>query len=87
MNNSFKRKIGVLLTYFQIILSTALSIFSTPIITSSLGQVEYGIYSLILSFSSYINLFQLGIGSSYIRYYSIYKKNDDEKRIENMNGI
>ena len=86
MNNSVKRKIGVLLTYFQIILSIALSIFSTPIITSSLGQAEFGVYSLILSFASYINLFQLGIGSSYIRYYSIYKKNNDTERIENMNG-
>ena len=86
MNNSAKRKIGVLLTYVQIILSVSLSIFSTPIITASLGQEEFGIYSLVLSFASYINLFQLGIGSSYIRYYSVYRKNNDIKRIENMNG-
>lgn len=86
MNDSSKRKVGVMLTYFQIVLSVMLSIFSTPIITSALGQAEFGVYSLILSFSSYINLFQLGIGSSYIRYYSIYKRSDDDKRIENMNG-
>lgn len=87
MNRTNQRTMGVILTYIQIIISVIISIFTTPFITKTLGASEYGLYSVVLSLSAYINLFQLGIGSSYIRFYSIYRKNNDKRSIENMNGI
>lgn len=87
MNRTNQRTMGVILTYIQIIISVIISIFTTPFITKTLGASEYGLYSVVLSLSAYINLFQLGMGSSYIRFYSIYRKNNDKRSIENMNGI
>lgn len=87
MNTDQQRKVGIVLTYCQILISLGISVFSTPYITRALGATEYGLYSLVLSFSAYINLFQVGIGSSYIHFYSVYKSENDEKKIENINAM
>ncbi len=80
-----QKKFGVILTYFQIIASIVISMVTTPYITNTLGQAEYGLYTLVFSLVSYLNLFQLGIGSSYIRFYSLYKK-EGKQRIRELNG-
>ena len=52
-----------------------------------LGQSEYGIYNLASSIISYLSLLSLGFGSSYIRFYSRYKVNNDEEGIKKLNGL
>ena len=64
---------GVILMYVQMILNIVITIFTTPIIINILGQSEYGLYNLAASIISYLNLFTLGFGASYIRFYSKYK--------------
>ena len=52
-----------------------------------LGDNEFGIYNLSNSIISYLSLLSLGLGASYIRFYSIYKKNQDEEKIKHLNGM
>lgn len=52
-----------------------------------LGQNEYGIYNLASSIIAYLTLISLGFGSSYIRYYSIYKKGDNKEGLTKLNGL
>lgn len=52
-----------------------------------LGKNEYGIYSLAASVIAYLNLLSLGFGASYIRFYSKFKKDNDEASIKRMNGL
>lgn len=52
-----------------------------------LGQSEYGLYQLVYSVVSYLSLLSLGFGSSYMRYYSIKKANNDEEGIAKLNGL
>ena len=87
MNANKQRRIGVFLQYSQITLSAIISIICTPIIIKILGKTEYGIYNVAFSSISYLSLLSLGIGTSYIRFYSIYKRNNDDDGVMNLNGL
>lgn len=84
-NNQLKA--GVLLTYAGMIISNLISILYTPVMLRFLGQQEYGIYQLAYSVVSYLGLLSFGFGSSYLRFYSRYRKEGDEKAIATLNGM
>ena len=52
-----------------------------------LGQSEYGLYQLVYSVVSYLSLLSLGFGSSYLRFYSRYKAQNDEAGVAKLNGM
>lgn len=87
VSNSKQRKAGVILQYLQMGLSIFIQLVYTPIMLRILGDNEYGIYSLSNSIISYLSLLSLGLGASYIRFYSIYKKTGDEDKIKHLNGM
>lgn len=87
ISNSMQRKIGVILQYLQMGLSTIISLIYTPIMLKILGQSEYGIYNVASSTIAYLSLLSLGFGASYIRYYSIYRQKGDNKKIKELNGL
>lgn len=78
---------GVILMYVQMFLNVVINIVCTPIIINFLGQSEYGLYNLAASIISYLSLFTLGFGASYIRFYSRYKAKNDEESIKKLNGL
>lgn len=80
-------KVGVLLTYLSMGLSTVISIVYTPMMLSLLGQSEYGLYQLVASVVSYLSLLTLGFGGAYVRFYSRYKVSNDEDGIAKLNGM
>lgn len=80
-------KFGIILQYVQMALSVIINLVYTPLMLKLLGQSEYGIYNLASSIISYLSLLSLGFGSSYIRFYSRYKANNDEDGIKKMNGL
>lgn len=84
---SKQRKAGVVLQYVQMILNVVISLAFTPIMLRILGQNEYGIYNLASSTIGYLSIISLGLGSSYIRFYSLNKKNGDEKDVAKLNGL
>lgn len=82
---SSQLKLGVVLSYVQMILSNAISIIYTPIMLRILGQSEYGLLSLSSSIINYLGLLQFGLSSSYTYFY--YKKRkDNDKEIARLNG-
>lgn len=80
-------KAGVILSYVQMGLATIISLIYTPMMLSLLGQSEYGIYNIASSMIAYLSVLNLGFGNSYIRYYSRYKADNDEKKIRSLNGL
>lgn len=86
ISSSKQRKAGVILQYMQMGLSILISLIYTPVMLRILGDNEYGIYNLSNSIISYLSLLSLGFGASYIRYYSIFKKTDEQK-IKHLNGM
>ena len=84
---STQRRVGVILNYIQMALHALISIVFTPIMLRILGSSEYGIYNLTSSIIGYLSLLSLGFGSSYIRFYSRYKKDDNFDAIKRLNGL
>lgn len=87
MKNYNQLKIGTVLSYVQIFLSTLIGIVYTPIMLRFLGQSEYGLYSTVSSTISMLSVLSLGFISAYIRYYSKYKALDDDDGISRLNGL
>ncbi|MBQ8742072.1 MAG: oligosaccharide flippase family protein [Clostridia bacterium] len=85
--NINQRKIGSMLSYAQIGISILLSILYTPLLIRLLGSSEHGLYNTVASTISMMSILSLGFGSGYIRYYSKYKKQNDEDSIYKLNGL
>lgn len=86
-NKNSQRKIGVMLSYTSLALSTILSLVYTPILLDKIGQGEYGVYNLVASAASYLTLLSLGFGSAYVRFFSRYYAVGDEKGEAGLNAL
>ena len=82
-----QKKAGVLLSYLAQVIHILSGILYTPIMLRLLGQSEYGLYQLVASVVSYLNVLSLGFGSSYMRFYSRIKKQGNEEKVAEFNGM
>lgn len=82
-----QRKVGIVLTYLSQIIVILTGLIYTPIMLRLLGKSEYGLYQLVFSVVSYLNILSFGFSSSYIRFYSRYKVNKEDKEIAKLNGM
>lgn len=80
-------KIGIVLSYITTFLNMVVQLVYMPIMLRLLGQSEYGLYTLVGSFVSYLSLFSLGFTGSYLRFYSRYKVKNDKNSIAKLNGM
>lgn len=80
-------KSGAVLSYMQMIINIILGLIYTPIMIRLLGQSEYGLYSTVSSTINMLFIFRLGFNSGYIKFYSKYKKINDETSIYKLNGL
>src|SRR3989344_4788376 len=60
------------------------AIFITPIVVLKLGAEKYGVYMLVMSISSLMGLFDLGLGSTFIKYISEYAAKDEREKIKKL---
>ncbi len=81
------RRFGVVLQYTQMAINIIINLLYTPIMIKMLGKNEYGIYSSVASIISYLSIFSLGFNATYIKFYSKYKKNNDEDGIKKLNTL
>ena len=81
------RRLGVFLQYTQMAIGILINLLYTPIMIKMLGKNEYGIYSSVASIISYLNIFSLGFNATYIKFYSKYKKKNDEDGIKKLNTL
>lgn len=87
MSNINQKKVGVLLSYVNLAISTIIPFFYTPIMLAILGQSEYGLYSLSNSVISYLSLLQFGMGSAVIRYIAKYRATDEKEKANQITGL
>lgn len=81
-----QKKAGVLISYLTIGTNILVQLFYTPMMLQLLGQEEYGVYTLSSGIISYLSLFDLGLSSTYLKFYFQYKKENDTQRIAVLNG-
>ncbi len=70
-------KKGAVLTYINIALTNVIGLTLTPFIIRSLGNSEYGLYTLIGSFVAYLTLVDLGLNNTIVRFVAKYRAEGD----------
>ncbi|MBQ6265136.1 MAG: oligosaccharide flippase family protein [Clostridia bacterium] len=86
-SNSSELKTGAFLSYIQMGLSILIGLFYTPVMIKLLGQNEYGLYNTVASTVAMLSALSLGFNSGYIKFFSGYKKNNDDESIYKLNGL
>lgn len=71
-------KKGASLTYINLLLSNIIGLVLTPFIIRSLGNSEFGLYTLIGSFVAYLTLLDLGLNNTIVRYVAKYQAEKDK---------
>lgn len=77
-------KKGAILSYLNIGLTNIIGLILTPFIIRSLGDSEYGLYTLLGSIIGYLSILDLGLNNAIIRYVSKYRAQKDSKGEENF---
>ena len=87
MSKPNQLRVGVIMTYINLILGSLIPMFYTPVILRLLGQSEYGLLGLAQSITGYLSLLSFGLGSTIIRYLSIYRADNDKDGEERVMGL
>lgn len=88
MNNSSSNiKKGTIITYITQFLGIGISFIYVPIMLGILGQKEYGLYALVQSLVSYLQMSEMGIGVTATRYNAKYIALKDEDGQGKINGM
>lgn len=80
-------KAGVILSYVNMAISTAIPLLYTPIMLRILGQAEYGLYSLSNSVISYLSLLTFGLGGAILRYLTKSRTEGNKAELEKVLGL
>ena len=67
------RRIGVIMSGLLMVFEMLSTLLYTPYLIRTLGQSEYGVYTLVFSITAYLTLLDLGVGNAVVRYVSKYR--------------
>ena len=79
-----ERKIGIIISYLNILIQALIGFAYVPILLHYIGKSEYGLYQLIGSFIAYFSIMDFGLTAAVVRFYSKYKALHDQLRMENI---
>ena len=82
-----QRKIGVVLSYVVMALNMIVGLAYTPFLIRSLGQSEYGLYSIINTVISYLTVMDMGFGNTIIVYTARYINQKDKEKQDKLHGM
>lgn len=80
-------KIGSILAYINIIISMIIPFLYTPIMLKTLGQAEYGLYSLSNSIIGYLSLLNFGMATAIVRYIIKARQQESKDDVEKLMGM
>ena len=79
-----EHKVAAILSYVNLGLTNLTGILVTPYVIRTLGNQEYGLYTLIGAFVGYLSVLDLGLNNAIVRYVAQYRVQKDEKEQENF---
>ncbi|MGB4581280.1 MAG: oligosaccharide flippase family protein [Coriobacteriia bacterium] len=81
------RRSGVISSYALLFAQVVSSLLFTPYLIRSLGQAEYGLYSLVASITAYFLLLDAGVGNALVRYIAKYRVSEDLAQQRRLLGL
>ena len=82
-----QRKLGILLSYLNILLHAVVGFLYVPILLHYIGKSGYGLYQLMGSLIAYFGVMDFGLSPAVIRFYTKYKALGDKVGMENILAI
>lgn len=82
-----QRKMGIFLSYLNIVLQAIIGFLYVPILLHYIGKSEYGLYQLMGSLIAYFSIMDFGLSAAVIRFYSKYRALKDNIGMENILAI
>lgn len=82
-----QKKIGVSISYINLVLSTLINIFLTPMIISALGDTNYSIYKVMQSFAGPLIMFNLGVSTIVTRAIVKYESSEEKNLKQKQNTV
>lgn len=79
-----EKRIGIIISYVNIVLNMIVSVFFTPFLIKSLGSSEYGVYKIVQSFSGQLMIMSFGIGGLVTRNIVYFDEQNKKKDKENF---
>lgn len=79
-----EKKMGVLISYFNLFISMIIPLFYTPIMLDLLGKSEYGLLSVAQSVIAYLSLMNFGMSTTVIRYLNKYRGENNKDGIKRI---
>ena len=76
------KKIGIVLSYINTILSMVFGIILSSYLIKAIGDTEYGLYQTVTAFANYLLILELGTGTITQRNVVICSQKDDKKGID-----
>lgn len=87
MSKANSLRTGVVFTYLYNIVHIVVNLVNVPILTTTLGKSEYGLYNIVGAFFAYINVLEASLAAGTLRYYCKARAGGDQTEIENVLGI
>ncbi|MDF2800634.1 MAG: putative rane protein [Anaerocolumna sp.] len=85
--NSYKQiKLGAVIAYVGIFVNIASGLIYTPWMIKSIGQENYGLYTLSVSLIS-LFVMDFGLNAALTRFITKYNSNEDQASVNNLLGI
>ncbi len=82
-----KRRSGAIVSYVYSIAQVIVNLIYVPILLSSIGQSEYGLYQMVGSIIAYLSIINSTFSAGAVRFYSKYYVLGDEDGMANTLGI
>lgn len=82
-----RRRHGVYISYAYTAVQVIVNFLYVPIVLSTIGQEEYGIYQTVGSVMVYVVSINSVLAAGVGRYYSMYKAEGDERMMENTLAV
>jgi O-antigen/teichoic acid export membrane protein len=77
-------KSGIALSYLSIAVVNIVGVFFTPYLINTLGNHEYGVFSIVGGLMGMLGLINFGLGGTLVRFIAKYRGENDKKGIENL---
>jgi O-antigen/teichoic acid export membrane protein len=77
-------KSGIALSYLSLAVINVVGILFTPYLINTLGNHEYGIFSIVGGLMGMLSLINFGLGGTLVRFIAKYRGENDTKGIENL---
>lgn len=84
MSSSRKIFKGIFWSLLYNICNAFYGFIAVPVLIKYFGRSEYGLISLALSINAYVQIMDMGLGSTNVRFFSIWLAKDDKEKVNKL---